>query len=329
MKLSNFDYHLPEELIAQHPVEPRDSSRLMVVNRKTKTFEHRIFRDIVEYLYPKDLLVLNNTRVIPARLFAFKNNAKIEVFLVEKVKTSLWKCMVKPGKKVKVGDILDFEGFQGKCIDRLPDGLRLIEFNANDDEILSHGHTPLPPYVKTNVEMERYQTVYAKYNGSVAAPTAGLHFTESLLENIKSKGVKVVELTLHVSVGTFRPVKTEDITKHTIYPEYYSIPDEVVQEINNTKLNGGRVIAVGTTVVRALETYALTKQTAGKTDLFIYPPFEFKIVDCLVTNFHLPKSTLLMLVVAFAGYDLIMNAYQEAIKLRYRFYSFGDAMLII
>ncbi len=330
MKLSDFDYELPEELIAQQPAEPRDSSRLMVIDRQTGQIKHRIFRDIVEYLNPNDVIVLNNTKVIPARLFALKNGSQMEVFLVERVNPSEWKCMVKPGKKVKPGDTLQFEGFLARCLERLPDGLRLMKFEVSDEELLKRGCTPLPPYIKrTNIELERYQTVYAKHNGSIAAPTAGLHFTQSLLEKIRSMGTKIAEVTLHVSIGTFRPVKTEDITKHTIYPEYYYIPDQAAELINHAKITGGKVVAVGTTVVRTLETYAITKEKAGRTELFIYPPFEFKVVDRLVTNFHLPKSTLLMLVAAFAGYDLTMHAYREAVKLRYRFYSFGDAMLIL
>ncbi len=328
MKVADFDYELPEELIAQQPVEPRDSSRLMVIDRKTGSIEHRIFRDIAEYLRPNDVLVLNNTRVIPARLFAAKKDSKIEVFLVERVNPSEWKCMVKPGRKVKPGDILKFDNFQAQCLERLPDGLRLIRFEASDEELFKNGHVPLPPYIKTNIDLERYQTVYAKNNGSIAAPTAGLHFTESLLGKIRSNGTKIMEITLHVSIGTFRPVKVDDITQHTIYPEYYFIPEIVINEIKNAKINNGRVVAVGTTVVRTLESYALTGKLSGQTDLFIYPPYEFKMVDCLVTNFHLPKSTLLMLVAAFAGYELTMNAYREAVKLRYRFYSFGDAMFI-
>ncbi|HOJ87395.1 MAG TPA: tRNA preQ1(34) S-adenosylmethionine ribosyltransferase-isomerase QueA [Pseudothermotoga sp.] len=329
MKLSDFDYQLPEELIAQTPAEPRDTSRLMILRRDGKTIEHRIFRQIVDYLNPGDLLVINNTRVIPARLFAKKNDSTIEVFLLQRIDTFLWNCMVKPGKKVKPGDVLSFGDFTALCVDRTQEGTRILKFDATDDEILSIGNAPLPPYVHSKIPLDRYQTVYAKVNGAVAAPTAGLHFTHELMDRIRKQGVNIAEITLHVGIGTFRPVKTEDITQHRIHSEIYNIPTRTLNLIEDTKSSGGRVIAVGTTVVRTLEQYALNGRTEGETTLFIYPPYDFKIVDVLLTNFHLPKSTLLMLVAAFAGYEFTMHAYQEAIRQRYRFYSFGDAMLIL
>jgi len=329
VKLSDFDYQLPEELIAQTPAEPRDTSRLMILRRDGKTIEHRIFRQIVDYLNPGDLLVINNTRVIPARLFAKKNDSTIEVFLLQRIDTFLWNCMVKPGKKVKPGDVLSFGDFTALCVDRTQEGTRILKFDATDDEILSIGNAPLPPYVHSKIPLDRYQTVYAKVNGAVAAPTAGLHFTHELMDRIRKQGVNIAEITLHVGIGTFRPVKTEDITQHRIHSEIYNIPTRTLNLIEDTKSSGGRVIAVGTTVVRTLEQYALNGRTEGETTLFIYPPYDFKIVDVLLTNFHLPKSTLLMLVAAFAGYEFTMHAYQEAIRQRYRFYSFGDAMLIL
>lgn len=328
MKVSDFDYILPDELIAQNPVEPRDTSRLMILNRKSRNIEHRIFRDIVEYLNPKDLLVLNNTRVIPARLFAKKANSTIEVLLVEKIGTNLWNCMVKPGKKVKPGDILNFETFTAECLSKADQGMRTLKFETTDEDLLKLGEAPLPPYVHSKIPIERYQTIYAKINGAIASPTAGLHFTEELLRKIKSIGVTVTEITLHVGIGTFRPVKTQFVQDHKMHPERYQISQDTVKLIEKTKRSGGRVIATGTTVVRALEEYGINGKLEGETRLFIYPPFNFKIVDAMITNFHLPKSTLLMLVAAFAGYDFIMEAYREAIEKRYRFYSFGDAMFI-
>ncbi|MFN3283285.1 MAG: tRNA preQ1(34) S-adenosylmethionine ribosyltransferase-isomerase QueA [Pseudothermotoga sp.] len=329
MKLSDFDYHLPEELIAQIPAEPRDTSRLMVLHRETKVIEHKVFRQIIDYLEPKDLLVVNNTRVIPARLFARRNDSIVEIFLLRKVDDFVWNCMVKPGKKVKPGDELSFGDFTATCIERTQEGTRILKFSAADEKILGMGNVPLPPYVHSKISLDRYQTVYAKIDGAVAAPTAGLHFTEHLINQLKDYGVNFAEITLHVGAGTFRPVKTEDITQHRIHSEVYCIPSQTIDLIKYTKAIGKRVIAVGTTVVRALEQYAIDGKTQGETSLYIYPPFEFKIIDALVTNFHLPKSTLLMLVSAFAGHDFTMQAYQEAIKERYRFYSFGDAMMIL
>lgn len=344
-KLDSYDYHLPEELIAQEPVEPRDHSKLMILDRENKTIEHKIFKDIVQYINSGDLLVINTTKVIPARLYGKKKTgAEIEILLVEKIDQGIWKCLVKPGKAVKEGieilfkktssnDDLDKEILVGRCIARAEEGTRIIEFSSKiDDEIFSFGRVPLPHYIKSeNVAFSRYQTVYAKNQGSVAAPTAGLHFTERLINELKERGINFAELTLHVGIGTFRPVKTEDIRKHKMHEEYYIVPQETVSLINKTKEEGKRVIAVGTTSVRTLETIArlpIATSYSGKTDIFIHPPFEFKIVDALITNFHLPKSSLLMLVSAFAGYELTMNAYKIAVEKRYRFFSFGDAMFI-
>lgn len=330
MKVSDFDYELPEELIAQTPIEPRDSSRLMVVHRASGSIEHRIFREILEYLTCNDVLVLNNSKVIPARLFGQLENRQVEILLVQKVNERVWKCLVRPGKKIKPKVVVQLnEGIVARCLDKCEEGMRLIEFSVNDEELLRMGEAPIPPYVRTKIPLERYQTVYAKVAGSVAAPTAGFHFTETLLERIRSLGVKIVEITLHVGIGTFRPVKTENVEEHRMHAERYSIPLDVVETIEKAKSEGGRIIAVGTTVARTLETFARTNLREGETDLFIYPPFEFKIVDALITNFHLPRSTLLMLVAAFAGYELTMKAYKEAVEKRYRFYSFGDAMFIL
>ncbi|ODN31187.1 tRNA preQ1(34) S-adenosylmethionine ribosyltransferase-isomerase QueA [Fervidobacterium thailandense] len=337
--LEAYDYHLPEELIAQEPVEPRDASRLMVINRKTGTIEHRIFREIVEYLIPGDTMVFNVSKVIPARLVGRKSTgAKVEVLLLEKLGEGVWKCLVKPGKAIKDGTVLIFgeaqDSLMAKCLGRAEEGTRILEFSAkSDSEIFSFGQVPLPHYIKNqSIDFQRYQTVYAKNEGSVAAPTAGLHFTPELIERIKKKGVNIAEITLHVGIGTFRPVKAKDIREHKMHEEFYVVPKETVQVINETKKSGGRIIAVGTTSVRTLETIArlpLADSYSGKTDIFIYPPFEFKLVDALVTNFHLPKSTLLMLVSAFAGYDLTMKFYNLAVAERYRFFSFGDACFII
>ncbi|MCD6449786.1 MAG: tRNA preQ1(34) S-adenosylmethionine ribosyltransferase-isomerase QueA [Thermotogaceae bacterium] len=336
MRLDEFDYFLPKELIAQEPVYPRDNSRLMVINRKTKEIEHRIFRDIVEYINEGDLLVLNTTKVIPARLLGRKiTGARVEVFLLERVADGVWKCMVKPGAKLKPGvEVVIKDGLKAKIVERNSDGTRIVEFGTkSDSEIFSYGEIPLPPYIENpDVDPQRYQTVFAKEEGAVAAPTAGLHFTEELIEKLRSKGVNFAEVVLHVGLGTFRPVKVESVEDHKMEEEFFRVPRETVELIEETKSEGKRVIAVGTTVVRTLETIArLPKSEAysGKTDLFIYPPFEFKIVDALITNFHLPKSTLLMLVSAFSGLDLIKKAYKIAVKERYRFFSFGDACFII
>ncbi|MBT1247892.1 MULTISPECIES: tRNA preQ1(34) S-adenosylmethionine ribosyltransferase-isomerase QueA [unclassified Thermosipho (in: thermotogales)] len=333
MNVSSFDYFLPEELIAQSPVEPRDSSRLMVLNRKTREIEHKIFRDIIEYLKEGDLLVRNVTKVIPARLYGKKaTGAKIEILLLEKVSEGVWEALVKPGSKVKKGTKIYFDD-ERYCIckDWAQEGARILEFNFSDDDLFRLGKAPLPPYIKNQIPFERYQTIYSREKGSVAAPTAGLHFTDELLEKIKESGIEFADLVLHVGLGTFRPVKVEDVREHKMHSERYYVPKETVKKINDTRKNGGRIIAVGTTSVRTLETIArLDKKESyhGKTDIFIYPPFEFKLTDAIITNFHLPKSTLLMLVSAFAGREFILDAYNVAVKMKYRFFSLGDACFI-
>jgi len=335
LEVKDFDYFLPEELIAQKPVEPRDSSRLMVLNKKEKTIEHRFFRDIINYLGEGDLLVRNITKVIPARLYGKKTTgANIEILLLEKVDKGIWKALVKPGSKVKKGtEILFNDNLKAVCKDWAEEGSRILEFNSvNDEEIFKYGRAPLPPYVKNRkISIDRYQTVYSREMGSVAAPTAGLHFTESLLKKLKEKGVEFADVILHVGLGTFRPVKVEKIEEHKMHSETYYVPKETVEKIREYRKNKGRIIAVGTTSVRTLETIARLPEKDhyhGKTDIFIYPPFEFKFTDALITNFHLPRSTLLMLVSAFAGYEFILNAYRIAVKEKYRFFSFGDACFI-
>lgn len=335
MEVKDFDYFLPKELIAQKPVEPRDSSRLMVLNKKEKTIEHRFFRDIINYLGEGDLLVRNITKVIPARLYGKKTTgANIEILLLEKVDKGIWKALVKPGSKVKKGtEILFNDNLKAVCKDWAEEGSRILEFNSvNDEEIFKYGRAPLPPYVKNRkISIDRYQTVYSREMGSVAAPTAGLHFTESLLKKLKEKGVEFADVILHVGLGTFRPVKVEKIEEHKMHSETYYVPKETVEKIREYRKNKGRIIAVGTTSVRTLETIARLPEKDhyhGKTDIFIYPPFEFKFTDALITNFHLPRSTLLMLVSAFAGYEFILNAYRIAVKEKYRFFSFGDACFI-
>ncbi|MGC9006971.1 MAG: tRNA preQ1(34) S-adenosylmethionine ribosyltransferase-isomerase QueA, partial [Sulfurihydrogenibium sp.] len=335
MKLSDFDYHLPKELIAKYPVEPRDSCRLMVLDRKNQTIEHRIFRDIVDYLKEGDLLVLNDTKVIPARLIGKKEKtgANLEVFLLKQVEDNVWEALIKNIRRLKPGDrIFISEDFFVEYLSREEDKgfVKLHSKNLKED-LEKYGHIPLPPYIERPDEekdKQLYQTVFAKKEGSVASPTAGLHFTTELLEKIKSKGVKIAYVTLHVGLGTFKPVKDEDITKHKMHEEFYSIPEETLTMIKETKENGKSVIAVGTTVVRTLESYAITGKREDYTNIFIYPPFEFKIVDKLITNFHLPKSTLIMLVSAFATREFILKAYNEAVKEKYRFFSYGDAMFI-
>lgn len=336
MKLSDFDYHLPKELIAKYPVEPRDSCRLMVLDRKNQTIEHRIFRDIVDYLKEGDLLVLNDTKVIPARLIGKKEKtgANLEVFLLKQVEDNVWEALIKNIRRLKPGDrIFISEDFFVEYLSREEDKgfVKLHSKNLKED-LEKYGHIPLPPYIERPDEekdKQLYQTVFAKKEGSVASPTAGLHFTTELLEKIKSKGVKIAYVTLHVGLGTFKPVKDEDITKHKMHEEFYSIPEETLTMIKETKENGKSVIAVGTTVVRTLESYAITGKREDYTNIFIYPPFEFKIVDKLITNFHLPKSTLIMLVSAFATREFILKAYNEAVKEKYRFFSYGDAMFIM
>ena len=318
MKVSDFDYELPQELIAQVPIKDRSASRLMVLNRENKTIEDKIFKDILDYLKPGDCLVRNNTKVIPARLYGIKEETgvHIEFLLLKRIEGDIWEVMVHPGRRLKIGTKVIFGN-----------GLLKAEIL---DQI---GLMPLPPYIKEKLDdKSRYQTVYAKYEGSAAAPTAGLHFTEELLEKIKEKGVEIANVTLHVGIGTFRPVKVENIEEHDMHSEHYYIKHEDVEKINNTKKNGGRIIAVGTTSCRVLESVAdekgLVKETEGDTSIFIYPGYKFKCIDCLITNFHLPESTLIMLVSALAGKDYIMKAYKHAVEEKYRFFSFGDAMFI-
>jgi S-adenosylmethionine:tRNA ribosyltransferase-isomerase len=336
MKLSDFDYHLPKELIAKYPAQPRDSCRLMVLNRKDKTIEHRIFRDVIDYLKPGDTIVLNNTKVIPARLIGKKEktNANIEVFLLRPIEDNIWEALIKNVRRLKKNQkIIISDDFYVEFLSK-DDEKAIVKIHSKDikSDLEKYGHVPLPPYIEREDEekdKDYYQTVFAEKEGSVASPTAGLHFTKELLEKIKEKGVNIAYITLHVGLGTFKPVKTEDITKHKMHEEYFTIPKETLEMIKKTKENKKSVVAVGTTVVRALETYGKFGKTEGFTDIFIYPPYEFKIVDKLITNFHLPKSTLLMLVSAFADRDFILRAYNEAVKEKYRFFSYGDAMLII
>lgn len=340
MNVKDYDYDLPEELIAQDPLEDRSSSRLMVLDRKTGEVEHRHFTDILEYLHPGDCLVINNTKVIPARLFGVKEDtqAKIEVLLLKRKENDVWETLVKPGKKAKIGTRISFgDGLLvGEVVDIVEEGNRLIHFEYEGifEEILDRlGQMPLPPYITHQLEdKNRYQTVYAKHSGSAAAPTAGLHFTPELLKKIEEKGVQIARVTLHVGLGTFRPVKVDNILEHHMHSEFYQIEEEAAEKINTAKANGKRVIAVGTTSCRTIESAAKEDGTiapvSGWTDIFIYPGYQFKVLDCLITNFHLPESTLVMLVSALAGREHVLNAYEEAIKERYRFFSFGDAMFI-
>ncbi|EGT5617716.1 tRNA preQ1(34) S-adenosylmethionine ribosyltransferase-isomerase QueA [Clostridium perfringens] len=340
MKVSDFYFELPEELIAQYPLEKRDSSRLMVLDKKTGEIEHRKFHDILEYLNEGDTLVLNNTRVLPARLIGEKEETggKIEFLLLKRIEGDKWECLAKPGRKAKVGTVFTFGEGKLKAIVREigEEGNRIIEFKYDGifEQVLDElGQMPLPPYIHEKLEdKERYQTVYSKEKGSAAAPTAGLHFTEELLKEIKDKGVNISYLTLHVGLGTFRPVKVDDVNNHVMHSEYYHLDKENAELINKTKEAGKRVIAVGTTSSRTLETIGdengRVREQSGWTDIFIYPGYKFKIVDNLITNFHLPESTLIMLVSALAGQDNIMNAYNTAVKEKYRFFSFGDSMFI-
>ena len=340
MKLEEFDYYLPEELIAQVPIEKRDESRLMVLHRNNKTIEHKTFKDIIDYLNPGDCLVRNNTKVIPARLYGKKDTgANVEFVLLNRINGDIWEAMVRPGNKLKPGVNVEFGNgiLKATILDILPGGTRRVQFQYEGifNEILDKiGLMPLPPYIHESLkDNNRYQTVYAKYDGSAAAPTAGLHFTPELLKKIEEKGVKIANVTLHVGIGTFRPVKEENIEEHQMHTEHYYIKEEDAKKINETKQNGGRVIAVGTTSCRTLETIAdektgMVKPCEGDTGIYIYPGYEFKCIDGLITNFHLPKSTLVMLVSAFAGREFILNSYNEAVKEKYRFFSFGDAMYI-
>ena len=340
MNVSDFYYDLPEELIAQTPIEKRDESRLMVLDRGKQTIEHKTFKDIIDYLEPGDCLVRNNTKVIPARLYGKKSTgAKIEFLLLNRIEGDIWECIVKPGHKLKPGTEVEFgDGLlKGIVLDIMPGGTRKVEFNYEGifNEILDQiGLMPLPPYIHESLkDKDRYQTVYAKYDGSAAAPTAGLHFTPELFEKIRAKGIEVANVTLHVGIGTFRPVKVENVEEHHMHSEHFYIKQEDVDKINTAKKNGKRIIAIGTTSCRVLETIAdengMVKATEGDTQIFIYPGYKYKCLDGLVTNFHLPESTLIMLVSALAGRDYIMKAYNEAVKERYRFFSFGDAMLIL
>lgn len=340
MKVSDFDFDLPEELIAQHPLEKRDSSRLMVLDKNTGEIEHRSFHDVIEYLNEGDTLVLNNTRVMPARLIGEKEGTggKIEFLLLKRIEGDRWECLAKPGKRAKIGQKFTFGEGKLKCtvVDIVEEGNRIIEFSYEGifEQVLDElGEMPLPPYITEKLEdKERYQTVYSKEKGSAAAPTAGLHFTEELLKEIKAKGVNIAYLTLHVGLGTFRPVKVEDINEHIMHSEYYHLDNENVDLINETKKRGNKVIAVGTTSTRTLETIGddngFVREQSGWTDIFIYPGYKYKVIDELITNFHLPESTLIMLVSALAGKEHVMNAYNEAVKEKYRFFSFGDSMLI-
>ena len=340
MELKEFYYDLPEELIAQVPIKKRDESRLMVLDRKKQTIEHKVFKDILDYLQPGDCLVRNNTKVIPARIYGKKETgANVEFLLLNNIEGDIWESIVRPGNKLHVGTKVTFgDGkLNAEILEVMEGGTRKVKFTYNGifNEILDEiGMMPLPPYIHEELkEKDRYQTVYAKYQGSAAAPTAGLHFTEELLEKIREKGVEIANVTLHVGIGTFRPVKVEKIEEHHMHSEHYYIKKEDVEKINNTKKNGGRIISVGTTSCRVLESIAdengFVKEVEGDTSIFIYPGYKFKCIDGLITNFHLPESTLLMLVSALAGKDYIMNAYNEAVKERYRFFSFGDAMLIL
>lgn len=340
MKVTDYYFDLPQEQIAQDPLEDRSSSRLLVLDKETGEYSHHIFREITEFLKPGDCLVLNNTKVIPARLFGEKEGtqAKIEILLLKRKENDVWETLVKPGKKAKVGTKIIFGGglLVGEVIDIVEEGNRLIKFTYEGifEEILDQlGQMPLPPYITHQLkDKNRYQTVYAKYDGSAAAPTAGLHFTPELLQQVKDMGVDIAEVTLHVGLGTFRPVKVDNILEHHMHSEFYMVTQEAADKINNAKENGHRVICVGTTSCRTIESAAdengMLKESSGWTEIFIYPGYQFKVLDCLITNFHLPESTLLMLVSALAGREHVLAAYEEAVKEGYRFFSFGDAMFI-
>jgi S-adenosylmethionine:tRNA ribosyltransferase-isomerase len=359
MKVSDFNYDLPEELIAQTPILKRDESRLMVLNKKEKTIEHKIFKDIINYLKPGDVLVRNNTKVIPARIYGKKETgANVEFVLLKRLDGDIWEAIVRPGNKLKPGSVVKFGGYRPECkehngeklndsegedyllkatiLDIMEGGTRKVQFEYDGifNEILDKiGLMPLPPYIHESLkEKDRYQTVYAKFQGSAAAPTAGLHFTNELLKELEEKGVIIANVTLHVGIGTFRPVKVETIEEHEMHSEHFYIKEEDAEKINNTKKNGGRIIAVGTTSCRVLESIAdengMVEAQERDTSIFIYPGYKFKCIDALITNFHLPESTLIMLVSALAGRDYVMKAYEEAVKEKYRFFSFGDAMMI-
>ena len=340
MKTSDFYYDLPKELIAQDPLEDRSASRLMHLNKETGEYEHGHFRDILKYLKPGDCLVINDTKVIPARLYGSKvgTDAAIEILLLKRRENDIWETLVKPGKKCKVGTVISFgDGIlTGEVVDIVDEGNRLIQFHYDGifEEILDQlGEMPLPPYITHKLQdKNRYQTVYAKHEGSAAAPTAGLHFTKELLQQVQDAGVKIAHVTLHVGLGTFRPVKVEDVTQHHMHSEFYVVEEDQAKLINDTKAAGGRVIAVGTTSCRTLESATgedgILKAGSGWTEIFIYPGYRFKMIDGLITNFHLPESTLLMLVSALAGKERVLAAYEEAVKEKYRFFSFGDSMML-
>ncbi len=340
MKVKDFDFDLPKELIAQTPILKRDTSRLLVLNRENGDIKHKHFIDVIDYMEKGDTLVLNDTKVMPARLYGVKEetNAAIEILMLKEIENDLWQCLVKPAKRIKVGTIVKFsDKLRAKCTKIEDDGIRYFKFIYSGVlyEILDElGEMPLPPYIHEKLkEKDRYQTVYAKNIGSAAAPTAGLHFTNQLLEKIKEKGVNIAYITLHVGLGTFRPVVVDDVKDHKMHSEFYIMNEETAKLLNETRKNNHKIISVGTTTTRTLETimslYGTFKEASGFTDIFIYPGYEFKGVDVLITNFHLPKSTLVMLVSAFAGKENILNAYNEAIKEKYRFFSFGDSMIIV
>ena len=351
MRVEDFDYILPEELIAQQPLKDRDSCRLMVLNREKKSIEHRVFSDVLEYINPGDVLVINDSKVIPARLYGEKEGtgAKIEFLLIKRLSGDKWETMVRPGRRLKPGDRVVFSAEEGRrlsaeILEFGEDGTRIVQFSYDGifmERLEEAGSMPLPPYIErpaTEEDREDYQTVYAKVEGSVAAPTAGLHFTEELLNKLREKGVKIAKLTLHVGIGTFRPVKVDTVEDHHMHFEEYEVSEEAAGIINDAIKNGGKIISVGTTSSRTLESIAefdesqgrfLVKPGAGATDIFIYPGYQFKVVDELITNFHLPKSTLVMLVSALAGREYILKAYKEAVDSKYRFFSYGDAMLIL
>ncbi|MDZ7797900.1 MAG: tRNA preQ1(34) S-adenosylmethionine ribosyltransferase-isomerase QueA [Candidatus Marinimicrobia bacterium] len=342
-RLSDFDFDLPQGLIAQYPSDKRGEDRLMVVNREDKSITHHKFSDILGFLRPSDCLVYNNTKVFPARLFASKDktDSAVEVFLLRELEDQIWEVLVKPARKVRIGNKLRFtDKIYADVIDNTISGGRVMRHNCSKSTfmkyVMSEGKSPLPPYIKRDseeIDKERYQTIFARELGAVAAPTAGLHFTEPMLKKIEKKDVKLAPITLHIGLGTFRPVQVEDLRRHQMDSEYFSIPERTAEAINVTKKNESRIWAVGTSTVRALESSLISGMDVNPkstwTDKFIYPPYHFQVVDALVTNFHQPKSTLIMMVSAFADHDLIMEAYEEAVKEKYRFYSYGDAMLII
>ncbi len=341
MKVSDFNYELPKELIAQHPYDKRDEARLMVLDKKKQSIEHKVFKDVVDYLSPGDCLVINNTKVIPARLYGKKDTgANVEFLLLKRIENDTWEAMVRPGNKLKVGSKVIFGNgiLKATILEVLDGGNRKVQFEYEGifNEILDKvGLMPLPPYITeaTKEDNKKYQTVYAKYDGSAAAPTAGLHFTEELLEKIKAKGIEVATVTLHVGIGTFRPVKVENVEEHEMHSEHYYIKKEEAEKVNKAKKTGHKVIAVGTTSCRVLESVSdengMIKEIEDDTSIFIYPGYKFKCIDSLITNFHLPESTLIMLVSSLAGREFILKAYNEAVKEKYKFFSFGDAMLIL